>query len=275
MVFFIHVFGVFASEIKQEKMAVGCHIIENRRKKNCEDCLFAQTFHDKAGCVAGVFDGHGGGGVAHFLKKNMPHALRELYAEDKIDASSLVHLFTTLEQEVSALAIKGNFLQFSADYSAGSTAVVVVICKGTITVAWVGDSRAVIACKDGSVSATTDHIAGSAYAYNLLKQRKQDSEYINFSLKTVDFQKNFRIYHNIIMLGKKGQKKPNNFDTYEDILAFFASFNIKTFSSIRLNRCLIPCKTFGDISPFTKKKASFSAEPDIMQFLVTRLILLL
>ena len=100
----MYMFGVVASEMPQSKINLGCYAIKNQRKKNCEDCFFAQTFNDTTGCVAGVFDGHGGDGVALFLKKEMPHALRELYAEDKIDALSLVHLFTTLEKEVSTLA---------------------------------------------------------------------------------------------------------------------------------------------------------------------------
>lgn len=122
----------------------------------------------------GVFDGHGGSKAAEFCQKNLLLALTE---EDKIlydPISSFVKIFRDIETKffqyylpnysINSLNLNSdnstiNNIDFNGEkLSDGSTAIVAMLSSTHLTVAHVGDSRAVLVTSKGkSITLTRDH----------------------------------------------------------------------------------------------------------------------
>lgn len=127
----------------------------------------------EGGRFAAVFDGHGGGGVSQYLKKQLyqhvQENLQEKHWEERDDqaAKDLPHQQPSIACHVAAL--RAAFEQVEKDVIAddnlayqGSTAVAVVLHETddgirTLLSANVGDSRAVLSRKGVAVELTHDH----------------------------------------------------------------------------------------------------------------------
>jgi serine/threonine protein phosphatase PrpC len=93
-----------------------------------------------------LFDGHGGREAAEFAAENLPAAITEKVNEKGDVEASYITAFTQLQNEMASWCVY-----------VGTTAVVAVIDGTSLTVANVGDSRAVI-CREGkAVRLTVDH----------------------------------------------------------------------------------------------------------------------
>jgi|EP01047_Picozoa_sp_COSAG01_P009045 serine/threonine protein phosphatase PrpC len=105
--------------------------------------------------AGGVFDGHGAEGraAACYARDSVRRHLSERGAELWTEAAAASAL-----RAAFAAAHAGMGMAADCTYS-GTTAVVCVVLPGSITVAWVGDSRAVVGPRDGSgcTGLTEDH----------------------------------------------------------------------------------------------------------------------
>ncbi|CAK0855194.1 unnamed protein product [Prorocentrum cordatum] len=120
----------------------------------------------------GVFDGHGGEQVSRLVARRLPGALAELGGELRQDPEKgLAAAYLRMDEflrgpgsaaELREMTLPGNEVRDSAEFT-GTTAVCCVLevgatpTEGKITVANVGDSRAVL-CRQGlAVALTEDH----------------------------------------------------------------------------------------------------------------------
>lgn len=101
--------------------------------------------------VAGVFDGHGGDGVARFLSENLGRSVIDGMAPAGADAAVLGGVFVDVDRRVAATGM-----------SSGSTACVVVVDRRrrgapVLTFANCGDSLAIFGTDRGVASASFEH----------------------------------------------------------------------------------------------------------------------
>eukprot|EP01106_Pelomyxa_sp_JSP_P013082 TRINITY_DN378_c0_g1_i7.p1 TRINITY_DN378_c0_g1~~TRINITY_DN378_c0_g1_i7.p1 ORF type:complete len:285 (-),score=72.07 TRINITY_DN378_c0_g1_i7:55-786(-) len=105
-----------------------------------------------AGCLlAGVFDGHGGDEIAQFASRNFPafmaRNLQRLRKKPNYIETSMRNSLNMLQEEV-----------LKTDTQAGSTAIVAFMTpSGLLTVANIGDSRAVLSYQGTAVPLSVDH----------------------------------------------------------------------------------------------------------------------
>jgi len=150
--FFSSLFSMEESETSLSIIA-GHHVQQRRKRqdRSYQGTIIgkkSRTFH-----FSGIYDGHGDNEfVVEHLKKNMHKRLEELLCREdtkKIDKKLFEELFHTVEEEMEEFA-----------YGSGSTATICLIdsVKKLLHLAWVGDSRAIVANKEGEiVYATQDH----------------------------------------------------------------------------------------------------------------------
>lgn len=107
----------------------------------------------------GVYDGHGGVGVARFLQQ---YLLRKVI-EHLITAESSQSIAQSIDQGFLAVTEQLNSSLFYNTTTVGSCALAAIIVRDVLHVANVGDSRAVIGAKDGTFKALSkDHKADPA-----------------------------------------------------------------------------------------------------------------
>lgn len=128
-----------------------------------------EYFVADGGRFAAVFDGHGGGGVSSFLKRNLHRSLmqklQEFREEELFQCSTLRE--PTVACQVAALRaafshVDDTVMRDDALQYQGSTAVAVLLhdCDDghrTLLSANVGDSRAILSRKGRAVELTRDH----------------------------------------------------------------------------------------------------------------------
>merc|ERR1719483_1086892 len=116
----------------------GCYFLQGRRR-SMEDFCFSSASYE----VCGVFDGHGGSGVARFAANR----LRSLSSIPGTKAVEMVHSIDQyICKKLDAIAI-----------GCGSTATIITIDEAFIHAAWLGDSGAVLFKQDGSFISLTTH----------------------------------------------------------------------------------------------------------------------
>jgi len=117
------------------------------RRESLEDVCFA----DKASCYYSIFDGHGGCRAAQY-------ASRKLHEKIVLDRKSMREAFLETDREFT----KCEEFYSHRSSSCGTTAVSVRINGKKLTVAHVGDSRALLVTPTRVETLTTDHSATAA-----------------------------------------------------------------------------------------------------------------
>ena len=109
----------------------------------------------------GLFDGHGGSGVALHLATKLHEKIKEKFTATNNLEESIIFAFTTMNAELVE--------QYTAT---GSTASIVIIMGNKMTVANVGDSRVILINGKGNVvRATVDHNVTNEYEKKLIQER--------------------------------------------------------------------------------------------------------
>lgn len=111
----------------------------------------------------GVYDGHGGSGVAHACRDRLHRLLLEQLVEEEKEKEEIINwekvmkdTFKKMDEEVNS---KG-----AAVATMGSTAVVAMVGEEEVVVANCGDSRAVLSRGGVAVPLSNDHnVAGRIY----------------------------------------------------------------------------------------------------------------
>lgn len=99
----------------------------------------------------GVFDGHGGAEIAQLAARSLHTIARDAILNKKLN---FTHLFTLFDD-----FLDGRPQRKSSAYEQGSTAVIALIQEGVLTVANLGDSRAVLCTSGKALRITKDHKA--------------------------------------------------------------------------------------------------------------------
>lgn len=140
------------------------------RLKN-EDAFLAELDLGQYSSCFAVFDGHGGGEVAHYAAKRLTQVMtaNERFLSGRLEVT-LQETFLQLDEELTSAEGQKALLRYMDQLSpdaplqvsnahslAGSTACVAVIRGTQLVVASVGDSRAVLAVGGKAVELTVDH----------------------------------------------------------------------------------------------------------------------
>ncbi|KAJ8904814.1 hypothetical protein NDN08_001329 [Rhodosorus marinus] len=120
---------------------------QGTRRENLEDVCYA----DKANGYYSVFDGHGGSRAAEY-------ASRKLHEKIVLDRKSMREAFLETDSDFAKCE---EFCSHGSS-SCGTTALCVHISGKKLTVAHVGDSRALLVTPTRLETLTTDHIATTA-----------------------------------------------------------------------------------------------------------------
>jgi serine/threonine protein phosphatase PrpC len=114
-----------------------------------EDRYVALPGSSKKLAVYGVFDGHGGDGIANHCAEQLGHKIQSNSNEKNIP-KNILESFSQVDSDYKACTTN--------DSTEGTTAVVVVLKGSELFVGHVGDSKAVLIKNDGSsASLTSDH----------------------------------------------------------------------------------------------------------------------
>jgi serine/threonine protein phosphatase PrpC len=105
-----------------------------------EDHCATATLGDST--LVAVFDGHEGSAVAEYAASHVVEVVRAALARGLTGEALWSSVFPALEPDVPR---------------AGSTATVLLVGDGVVSVAWVGDSRAVLVTRSGARPLTSDH----------------------------------------------------------------------------------------------------------------------
>jgi len=143
---------MFSRKRKTAVASYGTSSIQGRRPYQ-EDMYHACATLPRADCAFfGVFDGHGGDKASSFCAKHMPSFLA---SSKEFKAKDLVEALKTAFQATEDAFIEKAGRESLRD---GTTAVVALVDTSAVTVAHVGDSRAVMCRADGEVvTLTKDH----------------------------------------------------------------------------------------------------------------------
>jgi protein phosphatase 1G len=135
-----------------------------------EDATVFQELADGV-YLFGVFDGHGGPEVAHFVAKVLPkEIINDSNFKLKNYSKALTSVFKKVDEMVVSsrgeeelnviskrLGVTGTSNGEKIAYRAGSTAIVMIMTKNRYYVANIGDSRAVLSRSHTAVPLSTDH----------------------------------------------------------------------------------------------------------------------
>ncbi|RXN14408.1 phosphatase 1L [Labeo rohita] len=130
--------------------------------------------------IFGIFDGHGGETAAEYAKSHLPVMLRQqLQRYEKQKENSALTRQSILRQQILNMD-KEILEKLSASYDeAGTTCLVALLSEKELTVANVGDSRAVLCDKDGNaVPLSHDH---KPYQLKERKRIKKAGGFISFN----------------------------------------------------------------------------------------------
>ncbi|KAF4103718.1 protein phosphatase, Mg2+/Mn2+ dependent, 1Lb [Onychostoma macrolepis] len=130
--------------------------------------------------IYGIFDGHGGETAAEYAKSHLPAMLRQqLQRYEKQKENSALTPQSILKQQILDMD-KEILEKLSASYDeAGTTCLVALLSEKELTVANVGDSRAVLCDKDGNaVPLSHDH---KPYQLKERRRIKKAGGFISFN----------------------------------------------------------------------------------------------
>lgn len=113
---------------------------DQRHREYMEDRCATATLGDST--LVAVFDGHEGSAVAEYAASHVVGVVTAALDHGLTGESLWSAVFPALEPDVPR---------------AGSTATVLLVGNGVVSVAWVGDSRAVLVTTRGSRPLTSDH----------------------------------------------------------------------------------------------------------------------
>ncbi|KTG00212.1 hypothetical protein cypCar_00021871 [Cyprinus carpio] len=152
------------------------------RRDHMEDRfdILTDTLNNSHPTIFGVFDGHGGETAAEYAKSHLPVMLRQqLQRYEKQKENSAVTRQSILKQQILNMD-KEILEKLSASYDeAGTTCLVALLSEKELTVANVGDSRAVLCDKDGNaVPLSHDH---KPYQLKERKRIKKAGGFISFN----------------------------------------------------------------------------------------------
>ncbi|XP_039509965.1 protein phosphatase, Mg2+/Mn2+ dependent, 1Lb isoform X2 [Pimephales promelas] len=156
--------------------SVAVYSIQGRRD-HMEDrfLIFTDTLNYSHPDIFGIFDGHGGKAAAEYAKSHLPVMLRQQLQKEnsaRTPQSILRQQILNMDKEMLE--------KLSASYDeAGTTCLVAVLSEKDLTVANVGDSRAVLCDKDGNaVPLSHDH---KPYQVKERKRIKKAGGFISFN----------------------------------------------------------------------------------------------
>ncbi|XP_057206371.1 protein phosphatase, Mg2+/Mn2+ dependent, 1Lb [Triplophysa rosa] len=144
------------------------------------DILLTDTLNGSHPHIFSIFDGHGGETAAEYVHTHLPAVLRQqLQQYERQKENSLLSHQSILKQHILNMD-KELVEKLSASYDeAGTTCLMALLSEKQLTVANVGDSRAVLCDKDGSViSLSHDH---KPYQLKERKRIKKAGGFISFN----------------------------------------------------------------------------------------------
>ena len=121
-----------------------CSVQNAKHSHPLEDLSIAWNMPQQ-GYMLGVFDGHAGSEVAHYVGRNIHLKLSEYLNQAFTIKQSFEHAFSDIEEHVVNT------------FSGGSTAALVYISKGIAHIVHIGDSRVVFGNNNAVTFATQDH----------------------------------------------------------------------------------------------------------------------
>ena len=108
--------------------------------------IIMNDFPSRGSMLFGLFDGHGGREAAEYASTHLPQEIKKRMEATGKPKSAIINAFIQTHANM-----KQSFVYV------GTTAVIVIVSQGCLTVASVGDSRCVL-CRNGkAVRLTTDH----------------------------------------------------------------------------------------------------------------------
>lgn len=159
--------AVYSIQGRREHMEDRFHILTDTRNRS-HPAIFS------------IYDGHGGEAAAEYAKAHLPVMLRQqLQRYERQKENSAVSRQAILRQQI--LSMDREILEkLTASYDeAGTTCLVALLSEKELTVANVGDSRAVLCDKDGNaVPLSHDH---KPYQLKERKRIKKAGGFISFS----------------------------------------------------------------------------------------------
>ncbi|XP_065137777.1 protein phosphatase, Mg2+/Mn2+ dependent, 1Lb [Paramisgurnus dabryanus] len=130
--------------------------------------------------IFGIFDGHGGEAAAEYVQTHLPAVLsKQLQQYERQKENTLLNHQSILKQHILNMD-KELVEKLSASYDeAGTTCLVALLSEKQLTVANVGDSRAVLCDKEGNaISLSHDH---KPYQLKERKRIKKAGGFISFN----------------------------------------------------------------------------------------------
>lgn len=120
--------------------------------------ILRQPFGAQNVLVSAVFDGHRGPEASTYLASNLESLLKKFWTESESPSHLLVAALREAEKEFETVCNKQNISAPKARFP-GSTALCMILCNNNLTIANIGDSRAIL-CRDGKPYAlTSDQVA--------------------------------------------------------------------------------------------------------------------
>lgn len=120
--------------------------------------ILRQPFGAKNVLVSAVFDGHRGPEASTYLASNLERLLKLYWTKSESPSHLLSAALREAEREFEMVCNKQNRSATKARFP-GSTALCMILCNNRLTIANIGDSRAIL-CRDGKPHAlTSDQVA--------------------------------------------------------------------------------------------------------------------
>ncbi|ERM95663.1 hypothetical protein AMTRI_Chr08g207250 [Amborella trichopoda] len=97
------------------------------------------------GTFVGVYDGHGGPETSRFINDNLFQNLKKFTSEQQAMSTNVIHKAFLATEEAFLSLVKKQWLTKPQLAAVGSCCLVGIVCGGTLYIANLGDSRAVLA----------------------------------------------------------------------------------------------------------------------------------
>jgi serine/threonine protein phosphatase PrpC len=142
-----------------------------RGEDNMEDrsILLRQPFASENVLIAGIFDGHRGYEASDYVSTHLESLLRKHWTDSQCPSDLLKSVLHEAEEEFQAVWNLKNS-QLTRKRYPGTTALCMILCNNTLTVANIGDSRAML-CRNGRpFPLSIDQIAERSDERNRIEQ---------------------------------------------------------------------------------------------------------
>ena len=142
------------------KISSGSNSIAGRRFRN-EDTFIEFPNIMKDISLFAVFDGHGGSDTAEYLQKHFGEILITFFNTYPIPVADLIanpkEHSEDIEDELRDVFKAMDEVILKKNFNSGSTAVIALVIKNIVYLAWIGDSRGIVVRNGKVVLSTEDH----------------------------------------------------------------------------------------------------------------------